>query len=307
MDISVVIPVYGCRKAIYELYARLSATLKRLTDDYEIIFINDSCPQNSWEDIEKICNADNCVVGISLSRNFGQHKAILAGLDICKGESVVVMDCDLQDRPEHILELYDKLCEGYDIVWGSRVNRKDSIAVKALSKLFYKVCGIFTDKYIDPNISNFSISKREVILEHCKMREVNRDFSFFQQWMGYETVTIELESDERAFGHSSYGFVKKVKLAVSIITSQSNKPLYIAIYMGMFFVLVSVCMIVYYLINFFILGGVPTGWTSLIVSMYLLSGITLLFMGTIGIYIGNIFEEVKNRPLYIVKKILNKH
>ena len=134
MDISVVIPIYGCRDALYELYTRLSNTLKKLTDDYEIILVNDACPQGSWEVIEEICSSDKKVKGINLSRNFGQHKAILAGLDECVGDAVVVMDCDLQDRPEHIEKMYAKLQEGYDVVWARRVNRKDTKIVRFLSK-----------------------------------------------------------------------------------------------------------------------------------------------------------------------------
>ena len=301
-----VIPVYGCRKAIYELYQRLTQTLSEISSEYEIIMVNDCCPQNSWEDISEICSVDTHVVGINFSRNFGQHKAILAGLDICTGEAVVVMDCDLQDRPEHIKRLYEKLQEGYDVVWGKRVNRKDSKFTLALSKTFYSICNLFTDKYVDSNVSNFSIARKKVIQAQCDMRETNRDFSFFQQWLGFNSTTIELESDERFEGKSSYSFLRKVRLACSIITSQSNKPLYFSIYFGVLFVLASVIMMVYYLFYYFVYGDVVEGWTSLMISIYLVGGIILLFLGNVGIYIGNIFEESKHRPLYVIKDILNK-
>ena len=163
MDISVVVPVYGCREALYELYTRLTNTLKKITDDYEIVFVNDACPQGSWDVIKDICDNDGHVKGINFSRNFGQHHAILAGLDMCRGNAVVVMDCDLQDRPEHIEKMYEKLMEGYDIVWARRVNRKDSKRVTFFSKLFYKICNLFTDKEIDSNLSNYSIARKNVI------------------------------------------------------------------------------------------------------------------------------------------------
>lgn len=306
MDISVVIPMYGCRKAVYELYERLTRTLSEITSEYEIIMVNDCCPQNSWEDISTICGKDSRVVGINFSRNFGQHKAILAGLDTCTGEEVVVMDCDLQDRPEHIKLLHEKLQEGYDVVWGKRINRKDSKMTMALSKAFYSVCNIFTDKYVDSNVSNFSIARKKVIKAQCEMREANRDFSFFQQWLGFNSTTIELEADERFEGKSSYSLMRKLKLACSIITSQSNKPLYFSIFFGILFVIISIVMIIYYLINYFVFGDVVEGWTSLMISIYLVGGIILLFLGNIGIYIGNIFEESKHRPLYVIKDILNK-
>ncbi|MCR5302029.1 MAG: glycosyltransferase family 2 protein [Lachnospiraceae bacterium] len=305
MDISVVIPVYGCRDCLYELYTRLTNTLKKITDDYEIILVNDACPQGSWEVIRDICDNDTKVLGINFSRNFGQHRAILAGLDICHGDAVVVMDCDLQDRPEHISKMYEKLKEGYDIVWARRVNRKDKGSVKFFSKLFYKLCNFFTDRDIDANLSNYSIAVRNVIKEQCKMREKCRDFSVFQQWLGFNAVYLDLESDERASGKSSYRFIKKLRLALEIVTSQSNRPLYLSVGFGFFFVIISVLIIIYYLINYFVFGDVIEGWTSLLISVYLIGGITMMFLGVIGLYIGKIFNETKNRPLYVIKESRN--
>ena len=301
MDISVVIPIYGCRDALYELYTRLSNTLKKITGDYEIIFVNDACPQGSWEVIEDICAGDEKVKGINFSRNFGQHRAILAGLDMCCGDAVVVMDCDLQDRPEHIAAMYEKLQEGYDIVWARRVNRKDKGSVKFFSRLFYKICNLFTDRDIDANLSNFSIARSNVIKEQCRMREKSRDFSVFQQWLGFNAAFLDLEHDERASGKSSYKFLKKLKLALEIVTSQSNRPLYLSIGCGFVFVIISVLIIIYYLINYFVFGDVIEGWTSLLISLYLIGGIVMMFLGVIGLYIGKIFDETKNRPLYVIK------
>lgn len=305
MDISVVVPVYGCKDALHELYNRLTDTLKSITSDYEIILVNDACPQGSWNVIRELCQNDPKVKGINLSRNFGQHKAILAGLDICRGDAVVVMDCDLQDRPEHIARLYDKLQEGYDIVWARRLNRKDNRAVTFFSKLFYSTINLLTDKHVDSNICNFSIARSNVIKEQCNMRENNRDFSFFQQWLGFNSTFIDLEGDERQSGKSSYSIKRKLKLAFQIITSQSNKPLYISIFIGLLFVLVSVIIIVNSLINYFFYGDVVEGWTSTIISIYLVGGMILLFLGMIGVYIGNMYEELKKRPLYIIKDKLN--
>ncbi|MBO4904435.1 MAG: glycosyltransferase family 2 protein [Lachnospiraceae bacterium] len=305
MDISIVIPVYGCRDALYELYTRLTNTLRKITDKYEIVFVNDACPQGSWEVIKDICENDCKVVGLNLSKNFGQHRAILAGLDICRGDAVVVMDCDLQDRPEHIAQMYEKLREGYDIVWARRVNRKDKNSVKIFSKLFYRICNLFTDKDIDANLSNYCIAKKKVIKEQCRMREHCRDFSVFQQWLGFSVAYIDLESDERASGESSYSFAKKLKLAFDIVTSQSNKPLHLSIGIGFAFVIISVIIIIYGLINYFVFGDVIEGWTSLLISIYMVGGIILMFLGVIGLYIGKIFDETKNRPLYVVKDRLN--
>ena len=306
MDISVVIPVYGCRGALQQLHERLTITLNKITSDYEIILVNDACPQNSWEEIEKICNVDKKVKGINLARNFGQIKAITAGLDISKGEYIVVMDCDLQDRPEGILELYSKLQEGYDIVFARRLNRKDNIITKTLSKAFYKVYNYFSDGNYDASICNFNISRRIVIDNYCKMREQNRAFTIFLKWLGFKSTVIDVEHDKRAEGKSSYNLRKKIKMAVSFITSQSNKPLYFSIYIGMISALFSLIAIVYCLCNYFIAGNIPSGWTSVFISIYLMSGILLIVLGMIGIYIGNIFEEAKHRPLYVIREILNE-
>ena len=145
MDISVVIPVYGCRAAIPELHRRLCENLDKIVKSYEIILVDDCCPQNSWEEIKKVCKIDNRVVGIHMSRNFGQIRAITAGLDNSRGDWVVVMDCDLQDRPESIPELYRKALEGYDVVFARREGRKDSALTKFLSRCFYKVYDYFKE------------------------------------------------------------------------------------------------------------------------------------------------------------------
>ena len=163
MDISVVIPVYGCRAALRELYERLTKSLNEITAEYEIILANDNCPQNSWEVIEQICLEDRKVKGIQLSRNFGQMPAILAGLDHSTGDWVVVMDCDLQDRPEEIINLYNKAQEGYDVVFARRKTRKDSSFKILVSKAFYKIFSFATDRNYDPALCNFSICRRAVI------------------------------------------------------------------------------------------------------------------------------------------------
>lgn len=306
MNISVVIPVYGCRGALHQLHQRLTDTLKKITDEYEIILVNDACPQNSWETIQEICNVDKKVIGINLSRNFGQIKAITAGLDVSTGEYVVVMDCDLQDRPEGILELYQKIQEGYDIIFARRHDRKDNAITKFFSRMFYKVYNYFSDGNYDASICNFNISRRIVIDNYCKMREQNRAFTIFLKWLGFKSTVIDIEHDKRAEGKSSYNFRKKLKMAVSFITAQSNKPLYFSIYLGMAFAAFSFIAIIFSLCNYLIAGNVPSGWTSVFISIYLMGGLLLMVLGMIGIYIGNIFEEAKGRPLYVIREMLNK-
>ena len=306
MDISVVIPVYGCANAIPELYTRLCQNLECITKSYEIVLVEDGCPQNSWREITKICEKDEKVKGIRLSRNFGQMKAILAGLECSSGDMVVVMDCDLQDRPEAIVDLYHKLQEGYDTVFAIRENRKDNFLTKFLSYCFYRVYNYFTDGVYDNKIGNFSISRRKVIDAYCRMREQNRAFGMFIRWIGFQTGTIEVESDKRFSGTSSYSFSKKIKLALEIIITQSNKPLHFSISVGFLIAFFSACYIAYLIFRVLCIGDTPVGWTTIVASIYLIGGILLCAIGIVGVYIGNIFNETKHRPLYIIRSYLNK-
>lgn len=306
MKISVVVPVYGCPAAVLPLCERVADTVTKITSDYEIILVNDACPKNSWEQVKIACEKDNHVVGVELARNFGQIHAITAGLDISDGDWIVVMDCDLQDRPEGILDLYNKAQEGYDVVFAKRLERKDSALVKFLSKSFYKVYDYFTDGKYDNSICNFSISKKEVIKSYCNMREQNRAFTLFLKWLGYKQTAIEIEADKRYEGKSSYNFKRKISMATQFITAQSNKPLLFSAKIGVGIAVIAFIFAIVKIIQFFVTGQVPSGWTSLFVSIYFLGGLVLFALGIIGIYIGYIFDEVKRRPIYVIRTILNK-
>lgn len=305
IDISVVIPVYGCRAAIPELHRRLCESLEKISKVFEIILVDDYCPQNSWEEIQKVCEKDKRVIGIHMARNFGQIRAITAGLDKSRGDWVVVMDCDLQDRPETIPELYQKAQEGYDVVFARREGRKDSAITKFLSKCFYKVYDYFTDGTFDSSICNFSISKRKVIDYYCRMREQNRAYTMFIRWLGFKQTAIDMPADERFEGKSSYNLKRKLKMAFEIITSQSNKPLLFSVKLGFVSAFLALIYIIYLVFREIILGDVLVGWTSIVASIYLMGGIILCAIGVVGIYVGNIFNEAKNRPLYVIDECLN--
>lgn len=306
MDISVVVPVYGCRAALEELYSRLTKTLNLLVEEYEIILVNDNCPQNSWEIIEKICAEDSHVVGMELARNFGQIQAITAGLDYSSGDWVVVMDCDLQDRPEEIVNLYNKAIEGgYDAVFARRKNRKDSFLKVFVSKLFYKIYSWASGGNYDPAVCNFSISKRIVIDNYCKMRELHRAFVIYVKWLGFKIATLDVEHDPRKEGKSSYNMKKRIKMAKEILTSQSDKLLRLTINVGFLMVLCSIVAIIAIIIQYFVIHVNP-GWSSIIATICLVGGMIISCIGVLGVYIGNIFMQVKERPLYVVRTVLNK-
>ncbi|MBR2767381.1 MAG: glycosyltransferase [Solobacterium sp.] len=306
MKISVVIPEYGCREAIFELNRRLEETLNSLGTEFEIIYVEDRDPQNSWEDIKVLCEKDPHVRGIHFTRNFGQECAIMAGLKASTGDYAVVMDCDLQDPPEGIKDLYEKVREGYDIVYSRRRNRRDSFLTRLSSRMFYAFYNLMTDEEYDPLIGNFSIASRRAIDSCLSMNEKNRGYIMFLRWLGYPSAVIDLEAQERAAGKSGYNLVKKIRYAVQEISSQSNKPLTIAIYVGSLFALISLIMIVCLLIRHFFDGSVPEGWISLMISIYLVGGIILMVLGIHGIYVGNIFTEVKNRPMYVIEEVVSK-
>lgn len=304
MKLSIVVPVYGCKGALEELYERLTKSIPEITNNYEIILVNDNCPQNSLEVIKKICQNDNKVVGIELSRNFGQMKAILAGLEYSTGDWVVVMDCDLQDRPEEIINLYNKAQEGYDVVFARRKKRKDSFGKVLVSKLFYKIYSFATDMKYDPLLCNFSICSRKVVDNYCKMREEHRAYVMYIQWLGFKQTALDVEHNERKEGKSSYNLRKRMKMATDIIFSQSDKILKAIAYTGFVLTILSLIAVIIIVINYFY-SNVSQGWTSLLATICLMSGIIIFAIGVVGIYIGNIFIQIKERPLYVVRNIIN--
>ncbi len=306
MKISVVVPIYGCRAALPELYRRLTESVSSITDDYELILVNDQCPQNSWEEIEKLCKEDSKVKGIELSRNFGQMKAILAGLDYSSGDWTVVMDCDLQDRPEEIPRLYAKAMEGYDMVFARRADRKDGFFKILVSKLFYRVYNFATDGNYDGTICNFSIVNRKAVDQYCRMREEHRAYVGYMRWLGFRQAVIDVEHNARYEGKSAYNFRKRMNMAIELITSQSDKALRLFVRLGFLMSLLSAIAIIVLIVLRFTVEDISVGWTSLIATTVLVGGMIIMVTGVVGMYIGNIFMQVKERPLYVIRQILNE-
>jgi len=303
--ISVVSPVYGCKSHLRELYMRLVETLELLTNDFEIIFVNDASPDDSWNVIVEIAARDSRLKGLNLSRNFGQHYAITAGLEHCTGDWIVVIDCDLQDKPEEILQLYTKASEGYDIVLGKRNNRSDYFLKRLFSFLFYKFLNYLTDKKHDYYVANFGIYSNKVIKSILKMGDSIRYFPTMVHWVGYKSVTIEVVHCQRKGSKTSYSFGKRIRLASDIILTFSDKPMRLTIILGFIISLGSVLFAIYNLILYLKGLIVVPGWTSLIISIWFLSGIIIFILGIVGLYIGKTFEKVKDRPIYLVADSIN--
>ena len=305
IHISVVTPVYGCSKSLEQLYTRLEKTLSTITNEFEIIMVNDASPDNAWESIKELAAKDSRVKGINFSRNFGQHRAITAGLDYAKGDWVVVMDCDLQDQPEEIIRLYNKAQEGYDIVFGRRHQRKDSTFKQLGSKLFYKVYDYFTESKIDYTVANFSIVSSNVVEKLKALKEQNRSYLLFVNWVGFKRININVEHAKREEGKSAYTLKKLIDLAIDSIISQSNKPLRLSIKFGFILSVLSLLYTMFLITRYFIQGTPVEGWTSVMVSIYFIGGLLFANMGMLGLYIGKIFDETKGRPIYIIKKTIN--
>lgn len=298
--ISVVIPVYKAESCVEELYCRLKSSLESITGDFEIVLVEDCGGDRSWPMIVELAKRDARVKGIQFSRNFGQHYGITAGLDHCDGDWVVVMDCDLQDRPEEIPRLYAKAQEGFDVVLARRGRRNDPAVKRFTSWLFYKVFSYLADMDYDGETGNFRIISRKVVESFRVMRERLRFFGGLVSWMGFPTVSIDVQHDERFAGQTSYTFRKLWKLASETIIAYSDKPLRLAIRFGFAISLLAFAYGGYIVYGAFVHGVSIIGWSSLIVSLYFLGGIIISILGILGVYLGKAFDEAKRRPLYII-------
>lgn len=303
--ISVVIPVYKAENCLHELYSRLVQSLEKVTKRFEIILIEDCGGDRSYVLIEELARKDERVVGIQFSRNFGQHCGLTAGLDIAKGDWVVVMDCDLQDRPEEIPALYAKAMEGYDVVLAARVDRKDPLFKRMTSWVFYKIFSYLSDMEYDGKSGNFRIISRKVVVSFRSMREQLRFFGGLIQWMGFSTASVEVQHCERFEGKSTYTYSKLWRLASETIIAHSDKPLRIAVRFGFLMSALAFAYGSYIFGHSIVYGTVIPGYSSLIVSLYFVSGIIIAILGIMGVYLGKTFDECKKRPLYIISKTTN--
>lgn len=302
VHLSVVVPVYRGEECLDELYRRLVQNLEPLTPSFELVLVEDCGPDRSWAGIQRLAASDPRVRGLQLSRNFGQHPAITAGLHAARGEWVVVMDCDLQDRPEEIPNLYAKAREGYDLVLARRANRKDSGAKRLSSWFFYKVFNYMTDLDYDGSVANFSIVSRRVVEELRGMNEQVRFYGGFLTWMGFAKAYVDVEHAPRFKGESSYTLMKLFKMAMPIILAYSNKPLRLCVYGGLLLSVLSMLGGAVHLARVLLYGSAVMGWPSLIVSIYFSTGAVIFVLGVLGLYLDRIFMEVKRRPIFIVRR-----
>ncbi len=305
MELSIVSPIYRGEKMLDELVRRIIDSVKDITDDYEIVLVNDCSPDNSWEKIVQLCNENKKVKGVNLSRNFGQHYAITAGLSKTSGNWVVVMDCDLQDRPEEIPNLYAKTREGFDSVFAQRVERQDTFMKRLSSAAFYFVFSFLTDSKQDKSVANFGIYNRKVVNAILSMGDSIRYFPIMAQWVGFRKGYLPVQHAERQVGSSSYSFFKLMRLASDNMIGFSDKPLRLMLTFGFYVVIGSLLVALYYFVKWCMGLIVVDGFTTMVISLWLIAGILTMMLGITGLYIGKIFDRVKGRPVFIIGETVN--
>ena len=300
-DISILIPVYNESGNLQLLYDRIVASVKLISEHYEIVFINDGSTDDSMAKILSFSQQSNKVFYINLSRNFGHQIAVSAGLEYCNANCTVIIDADLQDPPEILPEMYSKYKEGFDVVYAKRNNRKgETWFKKGSAKLFYRILNKLTVFEIPIDTGDFRLIDRRVVSELNKMKEHNKFLRGQIAWIGLKQTYVECERDSRNDGKSGYSVSKMFRLAIDAITGFSDKPLLYVSRLGFLISIFSFIVILFAIFSHFFLKQTITGWTSLIISVTFIGGIQLLSIGVIGEYISRINVNVKRRPLYIV-------
>jgi dolichol-phosphate mannosyltransferase len=300
--ITAIAPVYNEEANVQELVDRLAASLKKVSENYGLILVDDGSADGTWAKIVTASETEPRLKGLRLSRNFGQHTAITAGLDAADAEWVIVLDGDLQDRPEVIPELYAKAGEGNDVVFVAREDRPESRIYQFAQKIFYTALRTLTGTDYNPAHGNFSIISRSVLERYKEISEGQRFYGGLIEWLGFRRATLSAQHGVRFAGDTSYNFLRRLRFAKNIIVSFSNRPLYAALAMGTIVTLFSFCFGIVILFRALFFGYSVEGWPSLMVSIYFLGGVQMLMIGMNGLYIGRVSEEVKRRPLYVLSE-----
>ncbi len=303
---SVVVPVFNEEEVVLESYKRLKTVMDGLGEPYEIIFVNDGSKDRTAYIINEICETDKNVKLIDFSRNFGHQIAITAGMDYSSGKAVVVIDADLQDPPELIPRMAEKWKEGYDVVYGKRIQRKgETFFKKFTAKLFYRFLRTMTEVDIPVDTGDFRLIDRKVCDALKSINERNRYVRGLISWLGFKQIGVEFVRDKRFAGETKYPLKKMMKFAFDAITSFSYKPLKLASYTGLLLSFFSFIYLLVVLYQKLFTDKTIQGWASTMAVSLFFNGIVLIMLGIIGEYIGRIYDEAKGRPLYIVRQTRN--
>ncbi len=306
--ISVVIPVYGDKALVKMLYDKLTAVFQQMPVDYEIIEVCDACPYGSADEIRKLAKKDKRVKFVNLNRNFGQHIAIKAGLDVAKGDYTIVMDCDLQDNPDDIIRLYDKIKnEDCEVVFATRDDRKVGLLKKLYSKLAHFWVYNLSDVRLQDvqNIGNFSIFNKKVLEVQQNCRDPFFVFGYIIFYSGFKIDYIKVIQNKRAVGTSNYDFIKGFTLFKNSLISNSNKPLMFAGFCSFIMFVFCSLFVVKLFIDYFIFNQRFLGWTSLMVSIFFIASMLFAYLGILGVYVGQIFKISQGRDIYTIREKIN--
>jgi polyisoprenyl-phosphate glycosyltransferase len=298
--LSVIIPVYNSSDSLDELCETISEVLKHQNIRKEIILIDDCSVDNSWIKIRDLASVDSEIKGLKLSKNFGQHNAITAGIDYANGDWAVFMDCDLQDNPNELTKFIPHTSNSSNIIVGKRTKRKDSLLKVFSSNLFKYFINLLGEIDYDNSSSNYIMCSRKVLDATKAMKERTRSLPLHLMNLGFNRIHIEIDHNKRKHGKSSYNLHKLLNLATDCIISNSNKPLIISIKIGIILSFFSIFFAGYILVKFLSNEILVPGWTTIIILISLLSGLGFINMGVLGLYIGKIYNELKGRPIYVI-------
>ncbi len=304
IEISVVVPMYNEESNLASLFSRLQAVLHGVTDSYEIVCVNDGSSDGTLERLLEISQRDPRVIVVDLARNFGKEIALTAGLDHARGRAVIPIDADLQDPPELIADFVQKWREGYEVVYAQRRTRKGETLVKlASANLFYRTINKMTEIRIPHNTGDYRLLDRRVVEVLRQMPERTRFMKGLFAWVGFRQLAVEFDRDPRLSGQTKWNYIKLWRLALDGITSFTSVPLKIWSYLGGVIALIAFVYMLFLVLRTTIFGVDVPGYASIMVIVLFLGGIQLLGIGILGEYIGRIFDEVKRRPMYVVKAL----
>ncbi len=300
--ISIVVPVCNEEANVSIMTASLQNVFQPLSYDYTLTFVDDGSSDGTLKEIKKLAAANEHIFFISLARNFGHQNALKAGLDMADGDAVIMMDGDMQHPPDLIPEMLQQWEEGFDIVYTIRKDHKEMPMMKRkTSNMFYNLINNLSDIDLEPGTADFRLMDRKVVEAFRVFKETDLFMRGLVKWMGFNQVGIEYDPAQRTHGRSKYTLKRMVRFALEGITSFSIRPLYIATYLGFIFSLLSLLYIPYIIYSFYF-GHIISGWASMIATIAFFGGLQLMILGIIGMYLGKLFMQSKQRPHYIVKE-----
>ena len=305
IDISIIVPLYNEEKVFDQLIQRLTNVISNTTFTCEVILINDGSSDNTAELIERICLNDNRFTGILLSRNHGHQLAVTAGLANVRGKKgAMIIDGDLQDPPELVSEFYKLLTNGYDVIYAIRKNRKESFFKKLAYSVYYRLQKKISNFNIPIDSGDFSMLSKRVVDNMNAMPEQSRYLRGMRAWVGFKQIGYEYDRDERQAGETKYSWTKLFELAFNGIFNFSDFPVKIITRLGFLTVVFSLMYFAYNIYRKFYYNDVPHGFTATILAIILFSGVQMISLGLIGEYVLRIYNQVRNRPLFVVDKII---